>query len=274
MAPGPVPDPGRDDNPGHPEPDRAGEWRLPPGADWMDDELWEAYQASRAAEPEQEPDDPELEQDPDHSPPPGLDGAQLAALIAGAREVTAAAFGAGTPLDGSPGCTALMGLADQVAGPGDRYAGCDDDGLVGAIGAWDRVEAHAAARKYAAVAELVRRRGEPGCAVDGASGMPATWDEFVPDELAWALAESRWAAQGLLDLACDLAVRLPGTMAAFRSGVPRQAGPARPAGTEAGGWPPGSPGSRTCWSTWSPSPVNAITGTRLRGMIPGCCRST
>jgi hypothetical protein len=35
----------------------------------MDDELWAAWQASRAGEPE--PDDPDLEQDPDHGPPPG-----------------------------------------------------------------------------------------------------------------------------------------------------------------------------------------------------------
>jgi hypothetical protein len=220
MDPGPVPGPGQDEDPGHPQSEGAGEWRLPPGADWMDDELWAAYQASRSGE--QEPDDPELEHDPGHSPPPGLDSGQLAALMAGGREVSTDVFGDGTVLDSSPGCAALMGFADQAAGAGDRYAGCGDDGLVGAIGAWDRVEAHAAARKYAAVAELVRRRGEPDCAVDAASGMPQAWDEFVPSELAWALAESRWAAEGLLDLACDLAVRLPGTMAAFRSGVLRQ----------------------------------------------------
>jgi hypothetical protein len=227
VDPGPVSGSGRDEDPsrrgdpGDPGFGGAGEWRLlPPGTDWMDDEEWDARRASRAGE--QEPDDPELEQDPDHSPPPGLDGAQLAELIAGGRQVTNTVFGEGTPLDSCPGGIALMGFADRAAGAGDRYAGCGDDGLVGAIGAWDRVEAHAAARKFAAVAELVRRRGEPDCAVDAASGMPETWDEFVPSELAWALAESRWAAEGLLDLACDLAVRLPGTMAAFRSGLLRQ----------------------------------------------------
>ncbi len=214
MAPRPVPGSGRDEDP-------AREWRLlpPPGTDWMDDDEWAAYQASSAGE---EPDDPDLEQDPDHSPPPGLDGAQLAEVIAGAREITTARFGEGTPLDAAPGGAALMRFADAVAGPEDRYPGSDDDGLVGAICAWDRVEAHAAARKHAAVAELVRRRPEPGCAVDGGAGIPEYWDEFVPDELAWALAESRWAATGLLDLSCALAADLPGTMAAFRSGTLRQ----------------------------------------------------
>ncbi len=185
----------------------------------MDDEQWAACSAARAGECE--PDDPDLEEDPDHSPP-GLTGDQLAELIAVAWEIPAARFGANTPLDSAPGGLALMGFADEAAGPQDRYAGCDDDGLIGAIGAWDRVEAHAAARKHAAVAELARRRPEPECAVDGETGIPECWEEFTPQELAWALAESRWAAEGLLYLSCELAARLPGTMAAFRSGFLRQ----------------------------------------------------
>ena len=219
MAPGPVPGSGQDENP-------ARQWRLlPPGTDWMDDDEWAARQAALAGEPE--PDDPDLEQDPDRSPPPGLDGAQLADLIAGAREIAPATFGEGAVLDGAPGGTALMGFADAAAGADDRYAGCDDDGLVGAICAWDRVEAHAAARKHAAVAELARRRPEPaGAAGGGAAGggaqAPGYWDEFVPDELGWALAESRWAAEGMLGLSWALAQDLPGTMAAFRSGLLRQ----------------------------------------------------
>jgi Domain of unknown function (DUF222) len=54
----------------------------------MDDPaLWEAYLESLADE--EYPGDPDEEQDPDNAPPPGLDDAQLAALIAEAREVTA-----------------------------------------------------------------------------------------------------------------------------------------------------------------------------------------
>ncbi len=76
--------------------------------------------------------------------------------------------------------------------------------------AWDRVEAHAAARKLAAVAEHVRRHPEPGCAPEGAGRVPAGWDEFTADELAWALAESRGRAEDLLTFAVRLAGRLPG----------------------------------------------------------------
>jgi len=52
--------------------------------------------------------------------------------------------------------------------------------------------------------------------------MPAGWDEFTVTELASVLSESRGAAEGLLDLAYVLAVKLPGTRAAFRDGTLRE----------------------------------------------------
>ena len=73
--------------------------------------------------------------------------------------------------------------------------------------AWDRVEAHAAARKLAAIAELARRSPEPED------------QEFTADELAYALAESRSRAGVLADLAQALQDRLPGTMAAQLDGT-------------------------------------------------------
>ena len=51
--------------------------------------------------------------------------------------------------------------------------------------------------------------------------MPAAWDEFTVTELAALLGESRGTAEGLLDLAHDLEVKLPGTKAAFRDGTLR-----------------------------------------------------
>ncbi len=50
-----------------------------------------------------------------------------------------------------------------MAGPDDRYPGATDDEIVGVICAWARAEAHAAARKLAAVAELIRRRPAEDC---------------------------------------------------------------------------------------------------------------
>ena len=74
----------------------------------------------------------------------------------------AAGFGAGMLLDVMPGCGALAGFAAEAAGDGDRYEGACDDEVAGAIAAWDRVEAWAAARKHAAVAEFIRRRPRAG----------------------------------------------------------------------------------------------------------------
>ena len=48
-----------------------------------------------------------------------------------------------------------------------RFAGASDAELAGVLAAWDRLEAHMAARKLAAAAELIRRRPEPGCVPAG-----------------------------------------------------------------------------------------------------------
>ena len=52
--------------------------------------------------------------------------------------------------------------------------------------------------------------------------MPECWEEFAGDEVRWALAETRHAADAMLDLAHSLEVKLPGTREAFRTGVLRQ----------------------------------------------------
>src|SRR6516225_4782302 len=89
MSETPVPrDPGRDENPpgvpaGPGERPRLGspDWRLvPQSPDWD-----QAYLAAIAGD--EDPGDPDEYEDPDNAPPPGLDDAQLTALIAEAREV-------------------------------------------------------------------------------------------------------------------------------------------------------------------------------------------
>ena len=49
--------------------------------------------------------------------------------------------------------------------------------------------------------------------------MPGAWAEFTDQELASVLAESRHAAESMLDLAHDLEHKLPGTSALFRTGL-------------------------------------------------------
>jgi hypothetical protein len=119
----------------------------------------------------------------------------------------AAAFGPGMALDVLPGCAGLAVAADAAAGEGDGFAGVSEGELVGVVCAWDRVEAHAAAQKLAAVAELARRN-------------PAPPDqEFTADQLAYALGESRGRAESLIGMAQTLETHLPGTAAALLEGA-------------------------------------------------------
>ena len=92
-------------------------------------------------------------------------------------------------LDVLPGCAGLAAAADAACGGEDGFAGVSEAELAGLVCAWDRVEAHAAARKLAAIAELGRR--DPG----------RKDAEFTADQLACALADSRGHAGALLDLA-------------------------------------------------------------------------
>jgi hypothetical protein len=148
---------------------------------------------------------------------PGMPGS--AEPLAGEYSGPGGAFATGQALDVAPGGPVLLGHADWAAGDDDRFGGVSDDELLGIICAADRCEATASALKHTAVAELIRRRPASGCTPQDPAGMPEAWDEFTRAELAPALGESRYAADGLLDLSHDLTVKLPGTMAVFREGV-------------------------------------------------------
>src|SRR6185437_8721444 len=145
------------------------------------------------------------------------DQATAEARIAASGQTAALAAGASAAMGRrGPG---MPGHADWAAGDNDRFGGVSDDELLGIISAADRCEAAASALKHTAVAELIRRRPASGCTPQGPAGMPEAWDEFTRAELAPALGESRHAVDGLLDLAHDLTVKLPGTMALFGVGV-------------------------------------------------------
>jgi hypothetical protein len=123
-----LPDPGQEDNlPGAPAgPDEfpalgSPRWQLlPPGTDPMaDPQVREAYLDSLAED--EDPGDLDLYPDPDNAPPPGLDDAGLAALIAEAREVTedqarAAAVAARLGTTGALAASGAAALARR--GPG------------------------------------------------------------------------------------------------------------------------------------------------------------
>ena len=117
------------------------------------------------------------------------------------------------------------------------------------LSAWDRLEAHMAARKLAAAAELIRRRPEPGCGSQGLARMPTAYEEFTADELAQTLAESRGRADGMLTLALALETRLPARRR--RCGMGRSLGTRpRPSLGPPPCWIPARPGrpKRWCWA--------------------------
>jgi hypothetical protein len=148
---------------------------------------------------------------------PGMPGS--AARVPGVSVSRAAGFAAGMPLDIASGCLELARFAEDAAGEDDRYPGTSDDEIAGVIAAWARVKAYVSSREHAAVAEFIRRRPAEGCAPAGPARMPEAVDEFAAKELASVLGETRAAAGDMLSLAQELEVNLPGTKAAFRTGV-------------------------------------------------------
>ena len=142
-------------------------------------------------------------------------------------------FASGDALDTALPGLALAGFADEVTGTEQGYAGVDDDELIGVLVAWQKTEAWAAAGRLSAVAELIRRRPvtgfdtpsspripeSPAAPNDPSAPTPVGSGKFAADELAVAMACSRWTAERMLALAHDLAVRLPATARALREGV-------------------------------------------------------
>jgi hypothetical protein len=135
---------------------------------------------------------------------PGQPGS--ARVFPGESSSPAAGFGPGMALDVLPGCAQLAVAADAAARD-DGFGGVSEGELIGLLCAWDRVEAHAAARKLAVIAELGRRAARPED------------EEFTADEIANALGESRARAYELMGTAGQLDTHLPGTNAALRDGT-------------------------------------------------------
>lgn len=104
----------------------------------------------------------------------------------------------------------IVGFADL-----DALATADDAAVVAAISGWAAVEAAAAARRLAAIAELVKRRwvGPDGCD----RWVLDSW-EAAAAEVSAALNVTRGAASGQMYLANALRNRLPKVAAVFAAG--------------------------------------------------------
>jgi hypothetical protein len=127
-------------------------------------------------------------------------------------------FATGGVLDTCAPSGSLARLTDAVARDGG-LAKLGDDELIGVLRAWRRLESWCSAGTLAAIAELARRRPGERVAPAPPGMFPAELSEFISDEVAAALTLSGRAASSCLDLALDLAIRLPGTAQALRNGV-------------------------------------------------------
>jgi hypothetical protein len=90
---------------------------------------------------------------------PGQPGS--ARVFPGQSSSPAAGFGPGCRWTCCPAARPWLYPPTPRPGEGGRFAGVSEAELLGVVCAWDRVEAHAAARKLAALAELARRTPAP-----------------------------------------------------------------------------------------------------------------
>ncbi len=234
---GPACGPGRDEDP---DPDLDWPGRVTP--DWMDEAEWKRYCASGDddAQVYLEPEDG-LPADPPEvtTAQAQADGAEHAALMArliaagldgyahrrgappvpGAFSGPAAGFGQGMCLDAAVPSSTLSAMADEASGEDRTFADVTDDQLMGLMGTRQRLQARQAWELLMTVAEFIRRRPGPGCPPEGPGRMPRVWHDHACSELATQLHITRHAADELLGLAHDLAVKLPGTAAALRDGI-------------------------------------------------------
>src|SRR5215469_6824800 len=173
MPPEPVPaDPGWDDDPAWTRPDPMTRAELEADLDWVcefdeppepdQDEDVDPLTAEELAEIREAAADELLAVKAASTGRRGPGQPGSTRVFPGESSSPAAAFGPGMALDVLPGCAQLAVAADAAAGEDDGFAGVSDAELIGVLCAWDRVEAHAAARKLAAVAEVIRRNPEPG----------------------------------------------------------------------------------------------------------------
>ena len=119
----------------------------------------------------------------------------------------------------------LAGHARLMPGPalagwlsGSSSADLDDAALVSSVTGWRKVTSWAQAQELAAVAELGRRRGVTCEVAPERAPAEELAAAFAPDEVALALTLTQCAADYWMSLAVSLAMRLPGTLTALRTG--------------------------------------------------------
>jgi Domain of unknown function (DUF222) len=127
-------------------------------------------------------------------------------------------FESGGILDVCPPDGSLAGLTDAATRDGG-LAELDDDELIGVLRAWHRLESWCSSGSLATIAELARRRPAERTRPAPPGEFPVQLSEFIGDEVAAALTLTARTADVYLNLALDLAIRLPSTARALHDGL-------------------------------------------------------
>jgi hypothetical protein len=136
------------------------------------------------------------------------------------RDPRLAGFAFGGGLNRALPSAGLAGVLEAVSdGTGHPPGSATDDEVVGMLGRWQALEAHAHARLLAVVRELIRRRPEEGCEAWYPGRLPGEWEIGAAHEVAAELGMSWQAAAPLLRLAFELEARLPGVGRLLDEGV-------------------------------------------------------
>lgn len=129
-------------------------------------------------------------------------------------------FAEGGMLDQAAPSVMLAGLAEEAY---QQRGSLDDDRVGGLARAYRRLAAQAQARELALIAELARRRPQPGTPAAEDGGLPEQVSEFLADEVAVLLTLTSRAANGQVGLALGLAAhwRIAAALEAGRIDVPK-----------------------------------------------------
>ncbi len=146
-----------------------------------------------------------------------LDPVELAAMGLAPDGLGGQAFAQGRAADAMRPGPLLAVLTEQAAGD---PAGLGDDELLGMVSAARRLQNRAQYLELAGIAEFTRRRAAQYQASVAGKARPGRRDgEFADDELGMELVMNRRAAGDRMDLAAELAARLPRTFAALAAGL-------------------------------------------------------
>src|ERR1700691_1529812 len=233
--------------PGRPADDRDGGQPVV-APDWMDDEEWARVCDQIAARDDGPADGEESGADPEDfyaesvaevTAQAEADGAEDAAIMArmvaaglggwahhrgdprhpGVKDGPAGGFGQGEPWDNAAPDTLVSSVADYASGDDRRFAGVNDDELMGLLGTRQRLVARQHWELLMGIAEFIRRRPEPGGKASLPGAMPQVWGEHAAGALRNQLHVNLHVANDLLGLSHDLAAKLPRTSAALRDGI-------------------------------------------------------